>query len=646
MTHETMNDGALIRAVRTALGIPQRDLAKSIGITQQALSQIELGLTRNSPHVPLLKIKLGIPVDARLEHWLAISQQVMARRALAVTDSQGAAVALAAPEAILLAQLGTPVAPVDPALLDQTLVAAVTAQESQAAAERAAREQARLAADYELFAAERLRIRVKRGAIKPLIFNRAQRHIHAALEAQKAATGKVRALILKGRQQGCSTYVGGRYYHRATHNRGLKVFILTHEDQATKNLFEMVERFHDHCAHAPSTSIANARELRFDELDSGYKVGTAGTKGIGRSATVQLFHGSEVAFWPFAQTHAAGVLQAVAEEPGTEVILESTANGVGNFFHQMWRDAEAGASDYIAVFVPWYWQEEYRKTVGDQFVLTAEEHDYAALYGLDHEQMAWRRSKIAELKDASLFAQEYPATAAEAFQMSGHDSFIPPALIARARKAACEESGPLVIGYDPAWLGEDRHTMAWRRGRRVLKVESRMKLDTVEAAGWLKQVIDADRPAKVFMDVGGVGAGVFDQLKHMGLPYSDIVEAVNFGSPPFEPAPLDEQGRPSGGPLNRRAEVWGKAKEWLELPAGVQIPDSDSLQADACGPTYRYDSLSRLVLERKEDMRRRGARSPDEWDAVALTFAKPVAAAPPKPSNFHRKLVYPRMGIV
>ena len=229
----------------------------------------------------------------------------------------------------------------------------------------------------------------------------------------------------------------------------------------------------------------------------------------------------------------------------------------------MWRDAETGANDYIAVFVPWFWQEEYRKVVapdpgsgsGAGFILTAEERDYASLYGLDDEQMAWRRGKIAELKDASLFAQEYPATAAEAFQMSGHDSFIPPALIARARKAACEKSGPLVIGYDPAWLGEDRHTMAWRRGRRVTHVESRMKLDTVEAAGWLKQVIDADQPAKVFMDVGGVGAGVYDQLKHMGPPYSDIVEAVNFGSPPFEPPPLDEQGRPSGGPLSRSTGI-------------------------------------------------------------------------------------------
>src|SRR5262249_59464457 len=95
--------------------------------------------------------------------------------------------------------------------------------------------------------------------------------------------------------------------------------------------------------------------------DSGYKVGTAGTKAVGRSSTIQLFHGSEVAFWPFADTHAAGVMQAVPNEKDTEIILESTANGIGNFFHQTWRNAEAGKNDYIAIFVPWYWSEEYRR---------------------------------------------------------------------------------------------------------------------------------------------------------------------------------------------------------------------------------------------------------------------------------------------
>lgn len=464
----------------------------------------------------------------------------------------------------------------------------------------------------------------------PLVLNRAQAYIHQRLEDQRRENrGRVRALILKGRQQGCSTYVAGRYYHKVTHAKGIRVFILTHEDAATQNLFEMVSRYHEHCnvLLKPSTGASNAKELFFDKLDSGYKVGTAGTKGVGRSSTLQLFHGSEVAFWPNADTHAAGVLQAVPDEPGTEVILESTANGIGNFFHQKWRDAEAGVSDFIAIFVPWFWQEEYRRPVDEKFELDDEESEYAGLYGCDVEQMAWRRAKIVELKDAGLFMQEYPATAAEAFRMSGHDSYIPPALVAKARKTVIKgidkELGPLVIGYDPAWMGSDRSCMAWRRGRKVLRIDSRVKVDTMEGAGWAKRVIDTENPARMFIDVGGVGAGIFDRLKEMG--YGKIVRPINFGSSPLEPVLKDQNGQSMGGPLNRRAEMWMKSREWLNDPAGVQIPDSDSLQADACGPSYKFDSLTRLQIEKKEDMRRRGVSSPDEWDAVALTFAEPVS---------------------
>src|SRR4051794_21301514 len=272
--------------------------------------------------------------------------------------------------------------------------------------------------DYEFYARNCLKIRTKSGSIEPLVFNRVQRYIHARLQDQRQQTGRVRALILKGRQQGCSTYVGGRFYHRTTMRKGLRTFILTHEDAATQNLFEMVNRFHEHCPAPvkPSTGAANAKELFFDRLDSGYKIGTAGTRGVGRSSTLQLFHGSEVAFWPNAESHAAGVMQALADEDGTEAILESTANGVGNFFHLKWSDAERGIGEFIPVFVPWYWQEEYRKPPPDGFFMDEEEQEYAALYRLTDEQMAWRRGKIIELKDAALFKQEYPATAAEAFQ--------------------------------------------------------------------------------------------------------------------------------------------------------------------------------------------------------------------------------------
>lgn len=491
----------------------------------------------------------------------------------------------------------------------------------------------RLKSDFPHYAGKCLRIRAKDAAIVPLTLNEAQEYLHKRLEQQRAETGRVRALVLKGRQQGISTYIGGRYYHRASHSKGIRVFILTHEQDATNNLFGMVDRYHQHCPELvkPSTGASNAKELYFDRLESGYAVGTAGAKATGRSQTVQLFHGSEVAFWPNASTHFAGVVQAVPDLPGTEIVLESTANGLGGEFHERWQQAERGEGDYIAVFIPWFWQREYRRPAPADFMLDDEELAYQAAHALDLEQMVWRRNKVAELKDPLLFMQEYPATAAEAFQASGHDSFIPAALILRARKNSVEPNGPLVIGYDPNWKGKDRASLARRRGRKVLKVESRQGLDTMGQVGWLKQVIDSEKPARVFIDVGGVGAGVYDRLVEMG--YGDIVVAVNFGSSPLEPQPLDEGGRPKGGYANRRAEMWGNSRDWLEEPAGVEVPDSDAIQADACAPGYKYDSLTRVVLESKEDIRRRGQRSPDEWDAIALTFAEPVHEMKPRPET-------------
>src|SRR5262249_30146676 len=166
--------------------------------------------------------------------------------------------------------------------------------------------------------------------------------------------------------------------------------------------------------------------------------------------------------------------------------------------------------------------------VSPGFALTPEDDDYRRAYGLTIEQMAWRRWKQEELKSDLLFRQEFPATAAEAFQLSGHDSFIPPALVLKARKTRFAQSstGPIVIGYDPAWMGGDRHSMALRRGRRVVSVESRVRLSVTESAGWLGAVIQRERPKRVFIDVGGVGAGVYDILVEQG--FGDVVTAVNF----------------------------------------------------------------------------------------------------------------------
>jgi hypothetical protein len=388
----------------------------------------------------------------------------------------------------------------------------------------------------------------------------------------------------------------------------------------------MANRFHEYCPDIvkPHTGAANAKELNFDLLDSGYSVGTAGTKAVGRSRTLQLFHGSEVAFWPNAADHFAGALQAVPPLPNTEIQLESTAAGMGNEFHTRWLQAEAGIGDFEALFVPWHWSDEYRREVAAGFALDDEERECMEQHGLDIEQMAWRRAKIAELKDLALFKQEYPASAAEAFQFSGYDSFIKPDEIMRARKAKCDGIGALVIGADPARFGDDRFSVAWRRGRKVYRVENRLKLDVVGGANWLKQIIDADSPARVFLDLGGIGAGIFDILQSWGAPYDRVTIGVNFGGEPQEPERRMADGSKHPGPRNRRAEMWQRSKDWLNAPGGADIPDLDSLQADACGPGYSYDMNQRLLLESKEHMRARGLRSPDEWDAISLTFAEPV----------------------
>lgn len=490
-----------------------------------------------------------------------------------------------------------------------------------------------LRTEFPKYAGLCLKIKTKEGRIVPLVLNRAQLFVHEKLEEQRRTTGRVRALILKARQQGFSTYVAARFYHRSSLNHGVGVFILTHEQAATDNLFNMVARYHEHSPLKPHTGAANAKELLFDRLDSGYSVATAGQKAVGRSKTIQLFHGSEVAFWPNAGDHFAGVGQAIPDLPGTEVILESTANGITGEFYERWQQAEAGVGDYIAIFSPWFWEPGYRRKVPEGFSLRADkmtgedvsEKEYAELHGLDNEQMCWRRGKIAELKDPMLFKQEYPATADEAFQATGHDSFIKSFHVLRARRNTIDEPvGALVIGADPSRFGDDLFAIVWRQGRKILKKETIDKIDTVSAANRLKMIIDKDDPVKMFIDVGGLGAGVYDLLKSFGPKYDEVVVGINFGGEPQEPEIRLDDGAIAPGPKNRRAEMWMRSRDWLMDPMGVDIPDDSMFQSDAVGPTYKYDSNQRLVLESKESMRKRGVRSPDVWDAVALTFAEPV----------------------
>ena len=463
--------------------------------------------------------------------------------------------------------------------------------------------------------------------MKPLLLNDAQKYIHSRLQQQLDKTGKVRAIILKGRQQGASTYVEGRYIWRTTNNKGVRAFILTHDGESTNALFEMTERYYSHLPEfvKPSAGASNAKELYFDGLDSGYKIGTAGNKAVGRGQTIQYFHGSEVAFWMNASEHTKGIMQAVPDAPGTEVIWESTANGVGNFFHEQWKLAESGLSEFQAIFVPWFWQSEYIKTVPTDTQFTETERDLAEHYGLTEEQLYWRRMKIAELTTDGVdggkaFKQEYPMNAAEAFQVSGGDGLINSDMCLRARKEQVKPSGPFIVGVDPS-RGGDRFAIIRRQGRLLYGMESYSGSDCDKLGknvAICKKILDTECktagkiPDMMFIDYGA-GADLVDRLHEIG--YKDRVKAVHFGSTPLNPDRYK----------NKRNEMWGVLALWMNdenLP--VQIPDSDELQADLCASPCTRDAMDRNVLWPKDKIKQEYGFSPDFGDAAGLTFAEPV----------------------
>jgi hypothetical protein len=470
--------------------------------------------------------------------------------------------------------------------------------------------------DLKKFAPRFLNINTKSGMTKSFEFNRAQIYLHNALEKQREITGKVRAIILKGRQQGCSTYIQARFFHQVISKRGKKAFILTHDKEATNNLFNMAKRFNENMQPGliPKADTENAKELNFKEFNSGYAIGTAGNKAVGRSQTIQLFHGSEVGYWAFAEEHAKGVMEAISSEPGTEIILESTANGIGNYFHQRWLTATDADNEFQAIFLPWYWQYEY--TADDENMKLTEEEDHLmSLYhqnGLTRMHLSWRRIKIIGYsKDYEAgresFQSQYPFSANEAFKNPIHNTFINSKYVDKARKAQVEANGPLILGVDVAISDRDRTAIVRRRGRSAFNIEMLSNYNTMEIVGRLKRIITEENPKKVFIDCIGIGAGVVDRLREMGF---DCVEGVNVA----RSANDKEKFR------HLRAELWSDMRDWFygELP--VQIPDDDILHGEICSLGFKENSNGQIQIESKDDLRARGMPSPDRADALALTM--------------------------
>lgn len=284
----------------------------------------------------------------------------------------------------------------------------------------------RLLTDFSFYANAALKIRTKAGAIAPLKLNAAQTILNAAVEDQLATDGKIRIVILKARQQGLSTYVGGYCYFAVSQREAAKAFIVTHHADSTRALFDMTKRYHEHCPDIlkPHTKYSSRKEMNFDVLDSSFVVSTAGGESIGRGETLTHVHASELGFWQksTAKDNWNGLAQAVPNTKGTAIFVESTANGATGIFAELWRGAVDGTNGYVPVFIPWFIDPEYREPVTDNFERTPDEEDLAEKYYLDDAQLMFRRRKIAQ-NGLDLFKQEYPSEPDEAFLSTGRPVF-------------------------------------------------------------------------------------------------------------------------------------------------------------------------------------------------------------------------------
>ena len=321
-----------------------------------------------------------------------------------------------------------------------------------------------LRGDLALYGKTCLKIRDKEASLRPLVMNDAQRLVHARISAQRQSTGRVRAVILKARQEGVSTYTAARFF-RAMHLwQGRRAMVVADSLERTGVLFDIYQRYLQGVPAeiAPAgKAIAQRKRMAFSH-DSELSVRPASDTEAGRAQTIHLIHASEIAFWGSTGVDASAtwtsLMQAVPRL-GSEVIVESTAKGAGGLFHRLWEEAENGDSGWIAIFLPWWIHREYEvvcsqemreiiDTYMDDFekqALTEGIWFEGQSHVLSYDKLAWRRHVIVENfggdrerlgRDAVRnFQQEYPATAEEAFLVSGSCFFDEDALRLLTRTA-------------------------------------------------------------------------------------------------------------------------------------------------------------------------------------------------------------------
>ncbi len=398
------------------------------------------------------------------------------------------------------------------------------------------RDKVRIVEDFEYWCVRCVTIRDKiSGRNVPFVLNRPQRRLLAVMEEQRASGAPVRVILLKARQWGGSTLVQMYLaWMQLVRHKGWNSLICGHMHATSKSLKRMYNLL---LRHYPRELLDDEDDLpRFTKLEGQPNVqqitardclvltGSARSEDAVRGYDIAMAHLSEVAFWQASAMHSPdevvrSVCGSIALKPETVIVLESTANGVGDYFHDEWLRALAGCSDKEPLFVPWTEISIYSLPVDDASALWQQMDDYERQLwndGCTLEQVNWYHHKRREYRGHEMMMAEYPTTSSEAFAMTGGNPFDRKDL--DALEAGCVLE-PIFIGDIQA---DGLEGVEAKRNIRLVNVSN----------GLLKvwEMPERDTPVQtrymVVVDVGG---------RSNGSDYS-VIAVWRMGSPGRQPA--------------------------------------------------------------------------------------------------------------
>jgi hypothetical protein len=376
----------------------------------------------------------------------------------------------------------------------------------------------------ELLMATLLKVRNKSGHSVRFVLNDAQKEIDR--------NWSNRNIILKARQLGITTYVAARFFIDTVTRPGTLTVQVAHDQRSAEDIFRIVHRFQENLPEplqkgALKTSRANTRQLVWQRLDSEYRVETAADPNAGRGTTIRNLHCSEVARWMRDGAEALTSLRA-AVPPGGQIVLESTPNGASGPFYSEWQ--RAGETGFVRHFLPWWLETAYRVpgvAAGD---LNEDEAQLQDLYGLDDEQIVYRRQMKADHR--RMFAQEFAENAEDCFIASGNCLFDIDIVEERLKTCAANEDErakeltvfmppqkgrQYIIGVDPAGGGIDGDYGCAEIIDRTWGIQCAELHGHFQAHEFAKKVVQLAREynnAFVVVERNGLGLATLEHIVH------------------------------------------------------------------------------------------------------------------------------------